>query len=183
MAQVDLRTDPLKAFPKIAEADRAFTTQFTYTKTEGRQELDGVLDGVPVVNDPFVGDLPHVIERTRYRTTATAGTIVYQTLQTWSQDGSTPGVLPQVTVAGRLVGGGDEYAIHHTEAKLVCPKAFDRASVDAPGWCLGFAVDSAGKGQFTTAAAAQALWTEIAADGFIDYAFTARPTVDGICAP
>lgn len=180
-AKIDLRSDEFGKFGALAAADRQFSASMSYTRTTDRHEVDAVFSGVPVANDPFVGDLAHLVERSRYRSTATADAVDYQTLQVWSEGEPAVGATPQVTVAGRLVGDTDEYAIHHTEAKLVCPSPLDRDNVAAPGWCLGFKQDAEGKGEFTSAAAAQAIWDVVKDQGLIDPATTASPVLDASC--
>lgn len=179
--EADLRRDYLGAFSGLAEEGRQFSVGMNYVQTDERRELDATMAGVPVNKDPFVGDFSSVVERTRYRVNGADPAVVFQTLQTWYEGSVSPSSIPQVTVAGRLVGGSNEYAIHHTEAKLVCSKPFDRASVAAPGWCVGFAAGSDGKGDFTTPEAAQLLWEELQSDGLIDPASTLVPRLAEVC--
>lgn len=180
-SKIDLRNDEFGKFAALAAVDRQFTVSMSYTKSAERNEVDAVFSGVPVANDPFVGELAHLVERARYRSTAVADAVDYQTLQVWSEAEPAAGATPQVSVAGRLSGGADEYAIHHTEAKLVCPSPLDRANVQTPGWCVGFKQDAEGKGAFTAAETAQALWDQIKDQGLIDPATTTVPLLDATC--
>lgn len=180
---VDMRSDPLHVFATVAEADRQFVAGLAFSPTAERQEVDLTIDGAPTANDPFVGTASRLLERGRFRSRAADTKIVYQGTQLWYETTATDGAVPQVTLAGLLgTDGAYQYAIHHVEAKLLCPSPLDRAQPDAPGWCAGYTqAAGAASGEFTDAATAQTLWDGIKADGLIDPATTHVPTVAGEC--
>jgi hypothetical protein len=179
----DLASDPLGAFAAIAEKDRRFLASWSYAKTEARAELDMTLDGAPAENDPFVGELARVLDRSRFRREAGADAVSLQELQLWYDEALPSDLTPQVAVAGIIAADGAyEYAAHHVEAKLICAEPLDREKPEKPGWCFAYEASADGKtAAFKDGEVAQTVWAKVPSKDLIDPRTSAAPRFSDEC--